>query len=526
MSSDFEISIVMPTHNRGEQLVRVLEGYAREAKTAPPFEILICDDASTDDTPARVCAFAATVSFPVRYLHQEKKGPGAARNMGARAASAPIVLFTDDDCIPEPGIIERHLEHTTKGVATVGQIVWHPDLDITPFMRFLCPGVMFNFDSVTDRNNAPYDTFYTANASVSRFDFDCVGGFDEVFPAAAFEDTELAYRMHQAGVRFVYEPAATVLHLHTLTLEKALARAVVSGRSAAYAVCKHPELALSGDIALVRDQTLAPRFYHLALQYSYIVGLREGLHERLGDEWVATLEGQLEEHPSYADFRGRMETQYYDAVAYVRNMERALESQKEAYARLEHYVHYLESQRSASLALIQGNRVLRAAQKGVHIVRRTAGKGLRFARRAQRKALRSIGITPPTPSEIASPPYRVTYLESNIPDRLRPGELSEASVRLRNDGSDLWVPARWTSSPVNVSYHWQTEAGEDLVREGRRTALPRLVAARDMVHVPFFVEAPDQPGTHRLTLDLVHEGVTWFSDAGAPGPSFLVTVEE
>ncbi|HEY7834152.1 MAG TPA: glycosyltransferase [Ktedonobacterales bacterium] len=526
MSADLAISIVMPTHNRGGQLARVLDGYAREAKTAPPFEILICDDASTDDTPDRVQAYAATVHFPVRYLRQEKKGPAAARNIGARAATAPVILFTDDDCIPEPGIIQRHLAHTTNGVACVGQIVWHPDLEITPFMRFLCPGVMFNFDGVTDRDNAPYDTFYTANASLTRFDFDCAGGFDEVFPAAAFEDTEMGYRLHQAGVRFVYEPGAVVLHLHTLTLEKALARAIVSGRSAAYAVCKHPELALTGDISLLRDQTLAPRFYHLALQYCYTVGLRQGLSERLGDEWVERLEERLEDQPAYDAFRSRMETQYYDAVAYVRNMERALAGQQEAYAQLEGYVRYLESQRSASLAVIQGNRVLRAASKGAHLARRVAGKGLRFARRAARKALRTVGLTPPAPLEIAGPPYRVTYLESHVPDRLRPGELSQASVRLRNDGSDLWVPARWTSAPVNVSYHWQTTEGADLVHEGRRTGLPRLVAARDTVLVPFFVEAPDQPGTHRLVLDLVHEGVTWFSDAGAPGPSFLVTVEE
>lgn len=514
----------MPTYNRWDQLIRVLDAYAAEAPAAPPFELLVCDDASSDATPEKVQAFAAEAPYPVRYLRQTHKGPAAARNMGVANAHAPIILFSDDDCIPTPGIITRHLGHVQPGVACIGQIVWHPDVTVTPFMRFLCPGVMFNFEGVTDHNNASYETFYTANASIMREDFLAAGGFDENFPAAAFEDTELGYRLAQRGQRFVYEPEAIVHHLHEMVLEKALQRSLVSGKSAAYAVTKHPELALSGDIALMRDQTLAPRFYHLALQYYHVIGLRQGLNERLGDEWVERLDAKLSDLPDYSAFRSRIETQYYDAVAYVRELERAYRDQKQAYAHLEEYTHYLESLRVVPQGIVQRNRLLRAAAKGKRLAFRIAGKGKRFLKRASRKARRTLGVPVAEAAPSSASTHAVTYLECSVPKTLEAGQVAQGLAQVRNDGSDAWMPQRWTDLAVNVAYHWATEDGQTLVWDGRRTALPCLVGPKDVVPLPFAIAAPETPGTYRLTLDLVQEHVMWFSEAGSPGPSFTVRV--
>ena len=45
-----DVSVVIPTHNRWAQLRRVLDGYAGQCRSAPPFEVLVCDDASDDET--------------------------------------------------------------------------------------------------------------------------------------------------------------------------------------------------------------------------------------------------------------------------------------------------------------------------------------------------------------------------------------------------------------------------------------------------------------------------------------------
>src|SRR5947209_16629356 len=97
-------SVVIPTCRRPALLGRCLDALA--AQTLPPedYEILVADDAADDATRARVESFAARVPVAVRYLAvSDTHGPAAARNVGRRAARAPVVAFTDDDTIPDPG---------------------------------------------------------------------------------------------------------------------------------------------------------------------------------------------------------------------------------------------------------------------------------------------------------------------------------------------------------------------------------------------------------------------------------------
>jgi glycosyltransferase involved in cell wall biosynthesis len=222
--SDPQVSVVVPTHNRWAQLARVLEGYREQRLPADRFEVLVCDDASDDDTPARVEAFAAGAPYRLRSLRQEKRGPAAARNLGAGAARAPLLVFTDDDCVPDPALLEAHLATTRAGVATIGRIEWHPDLAVTPFMAFLSPGYRFNFEQIADPSDATYRCFYTANVSAWRDDLLAAGGFDEGFPSAAHEDIDLGLRLEAGGMRLAYDPRASVEHSHPIDLASAIHR--------------------------------------------------------------------------------------------------------------------------------------------------------------------------------------------------------------------------------------------------------------------------------------------------------------
>ena len=97
------ISIIIPTHNRFEDLRRTLEAIDCQPNCDPELEVIVVDDDSTDNTRQlaqirRSCQFI--------YLPQAKVGATAARNIGASAARGRILVFMDDDIELMPGGLE------------------------------------------------------------------------------------------------------------------------------------------------------------------------------------------------------------------------------------------------------------------------------------------------------------------------------------------------------------------------------------------------------------------------------------
>jgi GT2 family glycosyltransferase len=199
-----------------------------------------------------------------------------------RHARGDIVLFTGDDCLPDKRLVEEHLRAYDEcgDVGVIGLVTWHPETEITPFMAFLESGPQFGFGKISDPNDVSIWHFYTANCSVRRDWLDEVGGFDEEFKHAAFEDMELAYRMKQRGLRIVYRPGAKTYHHHPTTFEQHLARQRIVGMSAALFYRKHPELKVELGIAHSARMTTALRFWEAATEYAFALGVREGLAGR------------------------------------------------------------------------------------------------------------------------------------------------------------------------------------------------------------------------------------------------------
>lgn len=300
------LSVVIPTYRRPQALGRTLAALAKQS-VASGFEVVICDDGSPPDEAEAIRALAAQYRgagaptagpASVRLIRQENAGPAAARNAGAKAAAAPLLLFLDDDCAPVAGLVALHLrEHAAQpGVAVMGRVAWSPDLRVTPFMELVVRGAQFNYAAIVDPEDAPFTCFYTANCSLRRVDLERAGWFDAALPPF-MEDTEFGYRLRRSGTRIVYRPDAVVYHEHSVELHSYLDRQHKAGRAAVQVALRHPELFDVVGVGDVADVTLREQFYTALLRYAFVTGVESGLADLV-----------KERHITGAELRSRFES--------------------------------------------------------------------------------------------------------------------------------------------------------------------------------------------------------------------------
>ncbi|MCX6356115.1 MAG: glycosyltransferase [Candidatus Aureabacteria bacterium] len=273
------ISVVIPTFNRKETLNKTLAGYRAQSLSQNQFEVIVIDDGSTDGTGELLNQLRKAESN-ISYYRLEHGGPARARNLGIEKASSDLILITGDDCIPHPYLLDAHLKRhaDAHGICVLGQISWHPEIEVSPLMRYLERDVQFNYSSIErHKNNVPFRYFYTSNVSLPRKYLREMGGFDEDFKYAVWEDIELSYRIWKAGVRVVYEPHAKVFHHHVIALEDYLKRQYRLGLMGALLYRKHPELCELVPVGETVNPEIQHRFYHAMLDYYYFMGIQSGL---------------------------------------------------------------------------------------------------------------------------------------------------------------------------------------------------------------------------------------------------------
>lgn len=166
---------------------------------------MVVDDASADATRVLLREEMACDGLSLRVLRSERRlGPGGARNAGWRIARAPVVAFTDDDCIAAPGWLAAGVAATTREPGAIVQGATDP---IPEELSRMGPS------SRTLRIHAAGPYFETCNIFYPREMLERLGGFDaSSFSAAPGEDTDLAWRAIEQGARTCYEPAAQVYH--------------------------------------------------------------------------------------------------------------------------------------------------------------------------------------------------------------------------------------------------------------------------------------------------------------------------
>ena len=210
------LSVVIPTYNRRDSLMRTLQALARQTYPADQFEVVVVSDGSRDGTAEAVAALKPP--YLLRFFEQQNQGPSVARNNGAQLASAPVLVYLDDDIEPCREFLAVHAaahEHDAKLVLIGPQtgpmhekmpawIAWE-HLMLQKQYRNFTSGVW-----PTGPNN-----LYSGNFSLRREHLLAIGGFNINFTRQ--EDVELGFRLENYGLHFQFNPCADGIHRPTRT---------------------------------------------------------------------------------------------------------------------------------------------------------------------------------------------------------------------------------------------------------------------------------------------------------------------
>jgi glycosyltransferase involved in cell wall biosynthesis len=245
VSSNRDISVIISTFNRSTTLRKCLDALAEQTLGMEKFEVIVCDDGSTDRTELEVKNYQAP--YKLLYLKQANKGPASARNMGIRSATGTYLLFINDDSIAEPDLLEQHLhrliQKQDQRVAVLGKFTLLPDYTRSLFGYTIeNSDLLFEYNKMQPEQLHDYRFFYTGNISIARAAVLDVGMFDENFCGPAAEDIELGYRLQKMGYNVFYEPKCIAWHNHELSIENFCKTNLTRGYGAITLYAKHPEL--------------------------------------------------------------------------------------------------------------------------------------------------------------------------------------------------------------------------------------------------------------------------------------------
>ncbi len=233
-------TVVIPTLNRRETLLRVLRAVA--AQDAPDLleSVIVVDDHSTDGTFEAVGEL--DLGVPLQVMKSRNRGPSS-RNTGFQAARGEYILMLDDDCEPAPNLLREH-HRRRRGVdfphCVRGMVTWPLDVPETPFMRFIDRYYQCGIEDLVGKDEVGFRGFMSGNLSIHRELLLAHGGFDTGF-VYGFADTDLGLRLARGGVRILYAPDAVAYHHRSPTLAGYCDRQERMARGAVIFARKHPE---------------------------------------------------------------------------------------------------------------------------------------------------------------------------------------------------------------------------------------------------------------------------------------------
>ena len=232
--ADPAIAVVVPSHERPLRLRWLLNALEEQTLDRSWFEVVVCHDSRGSETETLLRTHPLAAAGVLRHVRAEPgHGPAVKRNLGWRAARAPLIAFTDDDCRPPADWLERALAAARSHPGAIVQGKTQPDPDELSL-------AMRSPHALTQLIDPPVPWAQTCNIVYPRTVLERAGGFDDGFEWV--EDTDLAQRARASGVPYVGAPNVLTYHaVHALAIVPRL-RSVGRWQHLALLVKRHPEL--------------------------------------------------------------------------------------------------------------------------------------------------------------------------------------------------------------------------------------------------------------------------------------------
>ncbi len=249
-----DVSVVVPTFNRRDLVLRNLETLFAQDYPSSRYEVIVVVDGATDGTVEALQTLRSSCQF--RVIEQENRGPSAARNAGFREAEADLIVFVDDDMHCGPGLVAAHVTAHSAGDNIVGFGALFSSADSPPSLAQEC----FNREIGAyhlEHARVPGKPWKEtecvfSNSSLPRQMLIDAGGFDEEFRKR--EDLELGIRLLSAGAKPRYISNAIAYQYYTKSAADLLVEAEAFAIADVMFARKHPEAQIQGHLNWIANE--------------------------------------------------------------------------------------------------------------------------------------------------------------------------------------------------------------------------------------------------------------------------------
>jgi len=233
-----ETSIIIPVRNQKRSLLEAMSSLRRQIKKPRAYELIICDDGSTDGTDQAIRKIRYPIFF--KYFRNDPPlGRSANRNAGFDRSTGKHLIFFDGDMVPVDNYLKAMLSDIKSDTVKLGNAQAPPDQKSGRLDRYLYS--RGRYYKMGEDTSLPGRLFTSNNFYIDREIFKKIGGFDARFKGWGGEDIDFGLKLEDLGVKLVNVPDAITYHYHERTVRNLADDFYNFGENSfEYLIKKHP----------------------------------------------------------------------------------------------------------------------------------------------------------------------------------------------------------------------------------------------------------------------------------------------